>query len=428
MITRTSAWIAPATAFVALGACGDGSDDIDTSAPADASDTISTSDSTSTTDASTTTDATDASTAGDADVLSDGDTFECCPIAPFPECGCFDLGGSPDQPGGCSSVCDAPPVGWERTTDENGCPEWTGGGAGSCLIDPDADAGPSDDVEVVDDADAGPDGDVSQPDETDPVFGYAGSIRMVEQYSDGLGAVSGTYVLVTFADRPPIPHLGLAAVDGDCRVYASTNRLCEGCDAGQVCDPAGICQTPPKALSAGDIGFDGLVEELTAKPSGGLYYTVTPDPPNDDLFKPGAAIDVAAAGDAGFAAFDAAVHGVGDVHVSGVGAVELVDGKPFDVEWTPSGDADAQVEITLQLGWHGQPPTGIIFCRAPDSAGKVTITPAVIAPFPYFGGVGLFQVPSYMDRVSRHDVSGPYGPIEVVAASRAMLFVTHSEE
>lgn len=71
-------------------------------------------------------------TAGGRDVSVDGVPEGCCPIGAAPSCDCVEVGGSPDQPGGCHNVCDAAPDQFTLTTDENGCPMWRIG-PGSCL-------------------------------------------------------------------------------------------------------------------------------------------------------------------------------------------------------------------------------------------------------------------------------------------------------
>lgn len=91
----------------------------------------------------------------------------CCEISERPSCGCFSLGGSVAN--GCGgTLCDAPPLGWERVIDTNGCPMWVCGfgepcGAGSCLPwsrDTGSPPDTSEDIapEVADDA--GPDSQV----------------------------------------------------------------------------------------------------------------------------------------------------------------------------------------------------------------------------------------------------------------------------
>lgn len=86
---------------------------------------------------------------------SSGPEGTCCPISDNPSCGCFELGGTPRP--GCSNLCDAPPVGWVRGVDDNGCPVWwcqsATCGQGSCLPghrDVDAGDGDADPSEVSD--------------------------------------------------------------------------------------------------------------------------------------------------------------------------------------------------------------------------------------------------------------------------------------
>lgn len=177
-------------------------------------------------------------------------------------------------------------------------------------------------------------------------------------------------------------------------------------------------------MSAGVITFDGLVVDLTATP-GELGYRLTPEPPHDGLFDAGAAVRVRAAG-AEIPAFDVSLTGVPDLAIDSNGLVELVDGQPFRFGWVPAGDGSA-IEVVLQLGWHGAPPTGVIVCRADDADGEVFIDPAVIAGFPYFSGIGLFQVPSWIARTSRATVATPGGPLAITLSSRVNLGVIHPE-
>jgi hypothetical protein len=60
---------------------------------------------------------------------------DCCPIGQ-PSCNCFPVGGS-RRSGLCTSICDAPPTGWRRTNDQNGCPVLVQDQpTGSCLQPP----------------------------------------------------------------------------------------------------------------------------------------------------------------------------------------------------------------------------------------------------------------------------------------------------
>ncbi|MBL8785153.1 MAG: hypothetical protein JNJ59_09650 [Deltaproteobacteria bacterium] len=350
----------------------------------------------------------------DADVDS-----VCCPIE-APSCNCFALGGNRID-GSCPSVCDAPPVGWTQVTDRFGCPEWVGGSIDGCWPVPDADDGDTHDGETAD-------ADTSEPGEVDPLFGTAGEVEIIEQYSGGLGEVAGSWVYVALRDRVSPEAYRLAAEDGACRVYLAANASCEpACGEGEVCDANARCADYAVGVSAGDITITGLAKgPYTAKHVGDGQYVTTPEPPSDGLFAAGDAITVSAAGDA-IPAFTAAVSGVADLLVPNIGLVELTDQVATTFSWTPAGDG-SRVELRLQLGWHGRPPTGIIACAADDAAGHIVVSPTVIKPFPYFGGIGLFQVPSWAARVSRTFVETPAGPIAVSAESRVNLGVSHTTE
>lgn len=367
----------------------------------------------------------------DADVGDSDGAVQCCPVAQAPTCDCFQLGGN--RVDGCiGSVCDAIPTGWTLTEDRFGCAQWVGGDSGSCLPFPDGrDADTSDDL-GFETNDAVSDADTDEPGEVDPLFGLAGEIAIIEQYSGGLGEVAGSWIYVALRDRPAPASYVLRAADGDCKVFTPEITSCEPtCGEGEVCDANAHCAPYAVGVSAGEIVFDGLAKgPYTAQYVGEGQYVVAPEPPpggsGDGLFGPSDAIKVSAAG-ADVPAFAASVSGVADLQIPTIGLVELTDQAATTLTWTPAGDG-SRVEVRLQLGWHGRAPTGIIACSAPDAAGQVVISPSVIKPFPYFGGVGLFQVPSWMARVSRTIVATPAGPIAVSAESRVNLGVTHTEE
>lgn len=398
--------LAIALCIAPLAACGDDDPAVDADAAVD-------SDSDSDAD-------TDAAVDSDADTET---TPQCCPIDDTPTCDCFDLGGSVAD--GCHNLCDAIPVGWTRTTDDNGCPVWTGGQPGSCIMPdtsdadtPDADTSP----------DIGPDSDTSDGPSgaLDDRMRAAGVLEIIEMYSGGAGEVSGSYLYADLGDRPDPTLYVEAAAAGACKVWQRVVGTCEpACGVDEVCDAASVCIPAAKPASAGTLTITGLVKDVTGTP-GEFGYQFTPDLGGGDLFAKGAAITVSAAG-ADIAAFSAELTGVSDLGIQGVGLVELVDGHDATIEWSPDG-SDAEVEVVLQLGWHGQPATGIIVCRAEDAAGRIVVPSAVVDPFPYFGGFGLFQVPSWAERFSRRVLDTAQGPLVIDVASRVNLGVTHTAE
>jgi len=311
----------------------------------------------------------------------------------------------------------------------------------------DADTSTSTDVASTDDTSTSPDDtspDGTSPDDgststdaladtdtvapsDDPWSGVAGTIEIVEYYSGGAGEVVGGHVLIVMQRGVPPTRLALVAEEGACRLWLQDTTACPSCDEGTLCGVGGTCAPVPAPADAGTITLTGLAKDLTATPAPpSPYYSVTPEPPIDGLFADGAAITVAIAGADGFPAATTTLGGVSDLDIGSIGLVELVDGKDHTITWTPDG-SDATVEVVLQLGWHGLPPSSRIVCVAPDAAGAITIPRALVEAFPYFQ-VGLFQVPSWIERLDRALVHGPHGPIEVRVASHVYLGVSHTAE
>ncbi len=281
-------------------------------------------------------------------------------------------------------------------------------------------------------ADTGGDTDTGPIEDPTP-FNVKGAVTLVEQYSDGAGAVVGTYILAGFGDRP-LEYDGVryvkAVADGACTTWTRPAQpLCDpACAETDACVADDTCAPYAKRLSAGVITIGGTVPGgFTLTPSDSGFYVATPDTASDDLFTAGAALTVSAAG-GDVPAFSASIKGVSDLTLTaGTGLVELVDGTPYTLKWNPADVGGAAIEVVLQLGWHGNPPTSIIVCHAADADGQLVITPKVIAEFSYFSGMGLFQVPSWIERISRTFIPIPGGTVAVTAASRRNLGVSHSE-
>ncbi len=184
-----------------------------------------------------------------------------------------------------------------------------------------------------------------------------------------------------------------------------------------------MCQDLPAPRSAGPITITGGAATVNLDYVGNGLYAAATAPPAD-AFAKGATLTVSAAG-ADIAAFSATVTGVGDLSDS-FGEIALRDGSSTTINWAPAGDGST-VEVVLQLGWHGNPPEAVLYCAAPDSAGTIVIASELVVDFPYFGGMGLFQVPSWIQRVSRTDVQTASGLVAVYVASRQPVNVTHAE-
>jgi hypothetical protein len=263
-------------------------------------------------------------------------------------------------------------------------------------------------------------------------FNAKGAVTLVEQYSDGAGAVVDTYIRAHFGDHPPEYNgvrYAMAVADGACATWnRPAQPLCDPpCAEADACIADDTCAPYAKRLSAGVITVSGTVPQgFTLTPSDSGFYVATPDTAPDDLFTAGATLTVSAAG-ADVPAFSASIEGVSNLTLTaGTGLVELVDGTPYTVKWNPSDVGGSKIEVVLQLGWHGLPAQSIIVCHAPDADGQLVITPKVIGAFAYFDEIALFQVPSWIDRISRTFIPIPGGTVAVTAASRRSLGVSHT--
>ncbi|TNF24713.1 MAG: hypothetical protein EP329_24500 [Deltaproteobacteria bacterium] len=284
-----------------------------------------------------------------------------------------------------------------------------------------ADADVSDDVQDVADA---ADADVVEA-PPNPLFDPSGEISVVELVSASTGAVARSEVAAHMA-AGPLPNLQrFVAASGDCQLWTRPQAACDPpCNAfTQSCVPGGVCEDLPEPRSAGDITITGGTAQLDLGYVGNGLYAADTDPPTN-AFDAGATLTVSAAGE-DIAAFQATVTGVADL-TDDFGTIALSDGSPYTLNWTPAGGG-ATVEVVLQLGWHANPPEAVITCSAPDSAGSIVIASELVEGFPYFSGLGLFQVPSWIQRVSRTDVQTASGVVTVFAASRQGLTVTHAE-
>ncbi|MFT7582981.1 MAG: hypothetical protein ACI9MR_004667 [Myxococcota bacterium] len=255
-------------------------------------------------------------------------------------------------------------------------------------------------------------------------FGLSGEILLLETYSAGAGEVVNSGVGASIADGPdPLQHTRVGAV-GDCELWIYQPTMCSpACALSETCDADSACVPFPTPQSAGVITVTGLKQAVTMGVSNG-FYVIDGSPPSGALFGAGDEITASAPGD-DIAAFSAQVVGVADFSVQGIGAVELSDSEDFTLSWAATAAAGDEVELLLQLGHHATPPAAIIYCRADDDAGSIVIDKTLIAGFPPFSGIGLFQHLSIGQRISRHIFDTAAGPIALTAASRQNLFVTH---
>jgi len=243
---------------------------------------------------------------------------------------------------------------------------------------------------------------------------------------DQEGKLFGSTVDMRFMSAPT--EWGMAIEDeiGPCRYYKSTAApQCEpGCDRmSEYCAFDGACKPFPHRVSAGEVTIAGLTPgKFTGTPDETNWYTVT-EKAGGDLFDPSSKVAVDAKG-ADIPAFQVELPGVGAMSVPWSLSYELTDGKDNVFDWEVQGDG-ATVELYIPTGWHGKPPTDVIWCVARDEDGQIPVPHALVENFPPAGGIGLFQHVPWIRRVQRKIVESPYGPIDVYLSSELGFSITH---
>ncbi len=259
------------------------------------------------------------------------------------------------------------------------------------------------------------------------LFGFAGHIELRE-YPPQTGYPS-SFVSALLKSAPEPQNHEAWLTRGACTLFVARppgncpEPCRQGPDVWEYCSADSVCVPEGARLSAGTLTVTGLTAPVTLQPDETAYYSPLGEPPAN-LFEPGSAIAVTAVG-AALPAFTAPLTGVGDMETTFGRALELVDGEDLVIGWVPRGDG-ALVEVALQTGWHGAPPTAVIFCQAPESAGQVVVAADIVRAFPPHGGIGLFQHISWIRRVSRALVASPGGPIEVLVSSEQGLDIVHN--
>jgi hypothetical protein len=190
-----------------------------------------------------------------------------------------------------------------------------------------------------------------------------------------------------FAAYPPDLH-EIKLQGSGCVLTSAATRACNPpCGSSQFCGTNDTCQPAAALASAGT---------LTVEATGASAVTLTP---TDSLYaqKPfpfssmgsNASITAKTTGSA-VAAFELRASGV---DASNIGlpkdgsTLAMPLGSPVEVTWnaTPSGI----VQLLLNAGWHGAPPTATLICEAPASAGHLTVPKAIADAYPATDAIGM---------------------------------------
>lgn len=216
----------------------------------------------------------------------------------------------------------------------------------------------------------------------DPLFGRsAGKIEILETRTP---YNSASEVRAVFYGDEEVVFQREVLRSGACRLINLTPALCDQPCVG-VCVERNVCKPYLPRLPAGALTITGLKEPAKLVPmAGNLYYA---DPAlRADIFDAGAPISVSASGDnAGFGPFRVDSAGVVTLETATPvkDEVPLLNTSDLRFTWTPSGDAQARVRLTLNANnrGHGAPYEAVIECDGPDN-GALTVSKELIAPFP----------------------------------------------
>lgn len=261
-------------------------------------------------------------------------------------------------------------------------------------------------------ADGGDDGGGGSDD------GYRPDVVARLTFQEQDGGTSG-YAIGFFGDGPELPPQHEVARAGDCVAYEHPDPgLCEGtCDG--FCDD-GTCLPAVRWLDAGTVTVDGGPSPMALEPSESNFYTSGES--RGDLFADGDDLTVTVEGAATFPAVTLHARGVAALDTTPLPVLELHGDLPATFTWT-AGPAGGRVQVALRLGWHGTPWQTMILCETDDD-GSLEIPGAVVAAMPEFGGEGLFQWPSELQRYSRDVAETSAGPVELFVSSRQVLWWT----
>jgi len=270
--------------------------------------------------------------------------------------------------------------------------------------------------------------DATEAPEPHPFFDFAGWVR-IEQANSADGGFLSAAATAMFWSGPQTFYAGMVMMEeeGACQFWVQgLPPHCEPeCEGGlEWCGQDNLCHPMPSRLSAGELSFDGLLQEISAVPDEGAWYAIEGLTNTAPIFEAGVPFIVLAAGDE-VSGFEAEIAGVGPMVIPSP-AYELVDGGDNVFPWEPQGDG-ATIEVAFLVGWHGAPPPVMIWCAAPEADGSLVIPKHMVEMFPSAGCMGLFPHASWIRRVHRAVVETDGGPVEITATARKTFSPKHGE-
>jgi hypothetical protein len=266
-----------------------------------------------------------------------------------------------------------------------------------------------------DDDDAGDDDTSGDDDDSCDRFDTLGTFTV------GVNRNGGTFSGV-YWDGPDPGLLDSVLEEDGCAFYRYVPRECDPpCDPPLACAFDETCRPWPQYLSVGTISVTGTDPPLEIEPTEfNSYYTTEV---YEDLFGPGDALTVSAAGSFDVGPFSVTVAGVPLLEPYEQ-TVTMVEGEPLVISWTPAdGPDDAVVRVHLDNDHHGV--AAYAECEVPSAEGQILVPESIVEKMIEAGGsgIGTYVENAYLVRTTRSEQRHDPGCVVVSSSSEARLYV-----
>ncbi len=172
----------------------------------------------------------------------------------------------------------------------------------------------------------------------------------------------------------PLEVLDESMADGACRILTRPQPFCDpACADDQVCALDERCEPYPLEQPLGTVGVTGLTAPVTMTADGSNHYAAAGVA--EPLFGDGALVSLEAEGGREIAGFT--LRGVGGPPLAlGTDRWVLAPGQPLEIAWTPAGQGDLAVQVSMSVDQHGVTPS-LLECDAADT-GTLVVPAAMI--------------------------------------------------
>lgn len=225
-----------------------------------------------------------------------------------------------------------------------------------------------------------------------------------------------------FAPYPPELHEVKLKQDACVLTTAATRACNPPCGSTEYCGKGNLCKPAAAIVSAGTVTIEGAGAQVTLTAANSTYQGAA-----FPLASIASAVTLAAraAGDvmSAFSMTSTGVDGAGTGLPSSGSTLELIDGQDKVVTWSATGNGI--VQLLLNTGWHGAPPTATLLCEVPAAAGRMVIPRAIVEAFPLVSGSGMSHTSTVL-LLQRKTAVVNSGTVELlIVGYRGVIFPIH---